>query len=94
VYNVGQSTQYSYYINICFILLLTLHVSALILGHHQAYNDIAGFPISSAFVCGAQLFPTRSLYNDISPSSLIVYNFNMDPNCVHVSFKCINLIFS
>jgi hypothetical protein len=28
-----------YCINICYILVLTLHVSALILGHHQAYND-------------------------------------------------------
>jgi hypothetical protein len=54
-----------YCINVCFILVLMLHVSALILGHHQAYNDT-------------------------SFSSWIARNFNMDPYCIHVSFKCIN----
>jgi hypothetical protein len=37
--NTPEKQNRHYCINICFVLLLTLHVSALILGHHQAYND-------------------------------------------------------
>jgi hypothetical protein len=38
VYTIFLKNKIDTIINICFILLLTLHVSALILGHHQAYN--------------------------------------------------------
>jgi hypothetical protein len=63
--NIRGKKNRHYCINICFILVLTLHVSTPILGHHQVYNDT-------------------------SLSSWIACNFNMDPNCIHVSIKCIN----
>jgi hypothetical protein len=39
--NIREKQNRHYCVNICFILVLTLQVSALILGHHQVYNDIS-----------------------------------------------------
>jgi hypothetical protein len=54
--NIPEKQNRHYCINIYFIFLLTLHVSALILGHHQAYNDTS--PSSSV----ASYFNMDSFY--------------------------------
>jgi hypothetical protein len=38
-YNIPEKQNSHYCVNICFILLLTLRVSVLILGDNLAYND-------------------------------------------------------